>query len=550
MTRVLVIDNYDSFTWNLVHLLGPLATSVDVVRNDAITTDEVLRHPPDAIVLSPGPCTPNEAGICLDLVKRASPDIPTFGVCLGLQAIGQVFGGTVSRAPLPMHGKVSEVEHRRPDGFSRHQRPVQGDPLPFADRRSRDLPDRSARHGRDVGRSRHGSVAPLAADPRGAVPSREHPVGARGDDHAQFLRTRSGLERQAPRDRRPGRPSRIVRPMESFKSYLAKVATGASLTREEARDAFDDLLSGEVTPAQGGAFLMALRVRGEALDEIVGAVTAMRGRMLRVNAPDEGDRHRRHRRRPHGQLQHLDARLDHRRLLRRSRRQARQPRGVLEIRNGGCALGARREARARSGGPGALPQRDQAVLHVRPDPSRGHAPRGAGPRRARHAHDLQPARPARQSGRRQAPASRRVLRGLARTAHAGSEGTRLRKGLDRARLRRARRDDHDRPDLRGGPGERRDPPLHRDARGGRPSDRYASTSFSGGDPEHNAAQLRAVLDGARTPYRDVSLLNAAASLVIADEAANLRDGLDRASRALDSGASKATLERLVKASNA
>ena len=86
---------------------------------------------------------------------------------------------------------------------------------------------------------------------------------------------------------RPGRPCRIVRPMESFKSYLAKVATGASLTREEARAAFDDLLSGEVTPAQGGAFLMALRVRGEALDEIVGAVTAMRGRMLRVNAPDE-----------------------------------------------------------------------------------------------------------------------------------------------------------------------------------------------------------------------------------------------------------------------
>lgn len=112
MTRVLVIDNYDSFTWNLVHLLGPLTTSVEVVRNDAITTDEVLASRPDAIVLSPGPCTPNEAGICLDLVKRASSEIPTFGVCLGLQTIGQVFGGTVSRAPLPMHGKVSEVEHQ------------------------------------------------------------------------------------------------------------------------------------------------------------------------------------------------------------------------------------------------------------------------------------------------------------------------------------------------------------------------------------------------------------------------------------------------------
>jgi anthranilate synthase component 2 len=112
MTRVLVIDNYDSFTWNLVHLLGPLATSVEVVRNDAVTTDEVLASRPDAIVLSPGPCTPNEAGVCLDLVKRAAPEIPTFGVCLGLQTIGQVFGGTVCHAPVPMHGKVSEVEHQ------------------------------------------------------------------------------------------------------------------------------------------------------------------------------------------------------------------------------------------------------------------------------------------------------------------------------------------------------------------------------------------------------------------------------------------------------
>jgi anthranilate synthase component 2 len=111
MTRVLVIDNYDSFTWNLVHLIAPLASQMDVVRNDATSVDDVIASRPDAIVLSPGPCTPNEAGICLDLVKRASPNIPTFGVCLGMQAIGQVFGGTVTRAPSPMHGKVSPISH-------------------------------------------------------------------------------------------------------------------------------------------------------------------------------------------------------------------------------------------------------------------------------------------------------------------------------------------------------------------------------------------------------------------------------------------------------
>ena len=112
MTRVLVIDNYDSFTWNLVHLIGPLASGIEVVRNDATSVEAILVSPPDAVVLSPGPCTPNEAGICLDLVRRAGSQIPMFGVCLGLQTIGQVFGGSVVRAPVPMHGKVSDVEHR------------------------------------------------------------------------------------------------------------------------------------------------------------------------------------------------------------------------------------------------------------------------------------------------------------------------------------------------------------------------------------------------------------------------------------------------------
>ncbi|KAA2243932.1 anthranilate synthase component II [Salinarimonas soli] len=111
MTRVLIVDNYDSFTWNLVHLIGPLASKVDVVRNDEISVDAVLAARPDAVVLSPGPCTPNEAGICLDLVREASGHIPMFGVCLGLQTMGQAFGGRVVRAPAPMHGKVSVISH-------------------------------------------------------------------------------------------------------------------------------------------------------------------------------------------------------------------------------------------------------------------------------------------------------------------------------------------------------------------------------------------------------------------------------------------------------
>jgi anthranilate synthase component 2 len=110
--RILLIDNYDSFTWNLVHLIGGLGAEVEVRRNDAIALDEALGNGHDAIVLSPGPRTPNEAGICLDLVREGAGQKPIFGVCLGLQAIGQAFGGEVVRAPLPMHGKVSTIQHK------------------------------------------------------------------------------------------------------------------------------------------------------------------------------------------------------------------------------------------------------------------------------------------------------------------------------------------------------------------------------------------------------------------------------------------------------
>ena len=112
MTTVTLIDNYDSFTWNLVHYLGQLGAAVTVVRNDAVTVAEVLAGAPDAIVLSPGPCTPREAGICLDVIKAAGPTTPILGVCLGHQAIGDSYGGTVTRASLPMHGKRSTVRHR------------------------------------------------------------------------------------------------------------------------------------------------------------------------------------------------------------------------------------------------------------------------------------------------------------------------------------------------------------------------------------------------------------------------------------------------------
>jgi anthranilate synthase component II len=112
---ILVIDNYDSFTFNLVHFLGDVGGRCEVWRNDAITVSDALARAPEAIVLSPGPCTPTEAGICVDLIRAAAGRVPILGVCLGHQAVGQAFGGSVVRAPAPMHGKVSRIFHAGTD---------------------------------------------------------------------------------------------------------------------------------------------------------------------------------------------------------------------------------------------------------------------------------------------------------------------------------------------------------------------------------------------------------------------------------------------------
>jgi anthranilate synthase component 2 len=122
---LLLIDNYDSFTFNLYHFLGDVGARCEVWRNDKISVADALACEPEGIVLSPGPCTPNEAGICLDLITAAAGRVPVLGVCLGHQAIGQAFGGKVVRAPVPMHGKVSRISHSGTDI-------LEGLPSPFS----------------------------------------------------------------------------------------------------------------------------------------------------------------------------------------------------------------------------------------------------------------------------------------------------------------------------------------------------------------------------------------------------------------------------------
>jgi len=115
--KILVIDNYDSFTWNLVHYLEELGAETTVVRNDEMTVDEALASGADGILLSPGPCTPKEAGICVDLIKQAPEDLPILGVCLGHQSIGAAFGGEVVGAKEIRHGKLSDIHQKGGDLF-------------------------------------------------------------------------------------------------------------------------------------------------------------------------------------------------------------------------------------------------------------------------------------------------------------------------------------------------------------------------------------------------------------------------------------------------
>jgi anthranilate phosphoribosyltransferase len=336
--------------------------------------------------------------------------------------------------------------------------------------------------------------------------------------------------------------------MDSFKPYLAKVATGATLSQEEARAAFDALLSGEVTPAQGGAFLMALRVRGEAVDEIVGAVSALRGRMLRVNAPADA-------------IDIVGTGGDHSGSYNIST--------LASIIVASCgvpvAKHGNRAASSHSGAADVLAQLD-VRLGLDPDGlERCLAQAGLCFMFAQSHHaSMRHVAPVRVElgtrtlfnliGPLSNPAGvKRQLLGVFSpmwleplTAVLGQLGsTRVwtvhgSDGLDEitttgptdvaaledGRIRRFTID-----------------PRELGIAIAKPED------LKGGDPADNAAALRAVLDGERTPYRDVAVLNAAAALVVAKAVRDLREGVERAAAAIDSGAAKGALARLVAVSN-
>ena len=146
---LLMIDNYDSFTYNVVQYLGELGAEVAVHRNDEITLEEIAELRPERIVISPGPCTPDEAGISVDVVRHFGPTTPLLGICLGHQSIGQAFGGDVVRAREVMHGKTSMIHHGGGSVFSPFAGTVRGHPLPLVDRRPQYAARLPGSHGMD-----------------------------------------------------------------------------------------------------------------------------------------------------------------------------------------------------------------------------------------------------------------------------------------------------------------------------------------------------------------------------------------------------------------
>lgn len=274
---ILVIDNYDSFTYNLVQYLGELGYTVEVRRNDAVTLDEIAAMKPAQIVISPGPGTPDDAGISLDLIKRFYQEIPILGVCLGHQAIGQAFGGKVVRAHKIMHGKVSAVDHNKKGIFhnlpspltaTRYHSLIVQEPLP-------DCLEITAR-GKDA------EVMALRHKEYPVVGVQFHPESILTEYGHEMLRNFLQIEAgdlgaataaPTPEVAAPPRQPVVIMPI---KTAISRVMSGESLATEEAEEVMSQIMSGEATPAQIGAYLMALRMKGETVEEITGSARSMR----------------------------------------------------------------------------------------------------------------------------------------------------------------------------------------------------------------------------------------------------------------------------------
>ncbi len=522
---ILLVDNYDSFTFNLYQYLGELGLEVKVVRNDALSVEDALALRPERIVISPGPGTPDQAGISVELVRR-SP-VPVLGVCLGHQALGQAFGGRVVRASKQMHGKTSEIRHDRKTIFT-------GLPDVFTATRYHSLvvAPESVPDCLEVSAWTDGGVVMgLRHKERPLEGVQFHPESILTATGKDLLRNFLGLGAKPAGDRPP----------VSLKPHLAKAARGERLSEEEAASAMGTIMDGQATPAQIGALLAAMAARGETEDEIVGFAEVMRARAVPLaskGAVDTcgtgGDMAGTFNISTVASLVVAACGVP---VAKHGNRSASSICGSADVLE---ALGVRIDAP-----PATVQSALDAVGWTFLFAPKFHAStrHAVGPRRelgVRTAFNLlgpltNPARPEAQVvGVPKPEFAPFVARCLARL------GTKRAwvvngNGLDELTLCGETTVAELSPDgVRSFTVTPAEAGLGEAPRG----------ALQGGDPQANAVTVREILAGAPGPKRDVVLLNAAAALVVAGRAPDLRVGATQAAAAIDDGRARSLLDRV------
>ena len=278
-----LIDNYDSFTYNLVQYLGELGADIRVFRNDQISLDELIALKPDQLVISPGPGEPiKDGGVSAEAIKYFTGKIPVLGVCLGNQCLGAIYGGKVDRAPRLMHGKTSPVTHNGKGIF-------QDIPSPFEGMRY---------HSLVVYEPVPAELEIVAQTPEGeimALKHRQHPTYG-VQFHPESILTEHG--KQLLKNfldikivtQSIGEFAMVTEQTTLLKPYIAKSVNLTDLTAEEAQEAMNIIMTGQATPAQIGAYLVALRMKGETIAEITGSVRAMRANGVKVKLAGSNER--------------------------------------------------------------------------------------------------------------------------------------------------------------------------------------------------------------------------------------------------------------------
>ena len=288
---ILVIDNYDSFTYNIVQLLAALGADVRVERNDAITATGALALDPAGIVISPGPGTPDDAGISRDVIRLAADaGVPLLGVCLGHQCIADVYGGTICRSPRPVHGKTDDIFHDGTDLFSGIESPFTATRYHSLCVETESVPDSLE----VTARTAEGMVMALRHKSLPLLGVQFHPESVLTPEGAKVLANFLDRCGEVPLSSASGTPSTVAAAGGSARASaasaevtdiggaIARVSGGGSLSEHEAHLVMGQMMDGEATPSQISALVVGMRMKGETVDEIVGFARAMRDRAVPV----------------------------------------------------------------------------------------------------------------------------------------------------------------------------------------------------------------------------------------------------------------------------